>query len=162
MPRRSISRWVGDSLNVPEGYEMVMRKRHNRISNWQLFLKNNGEFKQFIDQMRTLYRQQYGGVPQPLGVWQKFLRDHGMKELMDRLSAQYRAQSGQGGYVYTGGRMRGRGISGGWTDYKRHLAGERMFEEGHNPWLNFIHEHKGDGYNLEELSQMYHQTYGKR
>jgi len=89
MPRRSISRWVGDSLNVPEGYEMVMRKRHNRISAWQQFLKNNGEFKAFIDQMRTLYRQQYGGQPQPLGTWQRFLRDHGMKELMDRLSAQY-------------------------------------------------------------------------
>jgi len=58
--------------------------------------------------------------------------------------------------------MRGRGIRGGWTDFKRHEAAERMFEEGHNPWLNFIHEHKGDGYSLEQLSQMYHQKYGKR
>jgi len=106
---------------------------------WQEFLKNNGEYKAFMDEMSALYRQQYGGQPQPL--------------------AQYR--SSKGGAVYTGGRVRGRGLPfdvvgtsnsigrivdnarGGWTDYKRHLAGERMFEEGHNPWLKFIHEHKG-------------------
>jgi hypothetical protein len=136
MPRRSISRWTGDALGVPEGYKMVMRKRYNRRSAWNEFLRNSGEFKAFIDQMRTLYHQQYGGRPQPL--------------------AQYRS-GGTGGAVYTGGRVRGRGLTGGWTDFKRHEGGESMFVEGHNPWLNFLHAHKGDGYSLEELSQMYHQ-----
>jgi len=54
-------------------------------------LTKYGEFKAFIDEMSTLYRQQYPGR-QPLGTWQKFLRDHGMKELMDKLSAEYRGQ----------------------------------------------------------------------
>jgi len=160
MPRRSVSRWIDDRMGVPEGYEMIMRKKHNRISAWQQFLKSNGEYKAFMDEMSRLYHQQYHGQPQPLGTWQRFLVQHGYKELMDKLSAQYR--SGKGGAVYTGGRVRGRGITGGWTDYKRHEAGERMFEEGHNPWLNFIHEHKGQGYSLEELSQMYHEMYGNK
>jgi len=101
-----------------------------------------------------------------------------MKQLMDNLSAEYRGSVG--GAVYKGGRC-GRGLAddvtsvihnvsswinqipkGGYTDYNRHLAGERIFEEGHNPWLNFIHEHKGQGYSLEELSRMYYQMYSRR
>jgi len=93
MPRRSISRWTDDLLAVPEGYEMIMRKKHNKPSPWNEFLRNNGEFRQFIDQMKTLYRQQYGGQPQPLGTWGRFLREHGMKQLMDKLSAQYHSGS---------------------------------------------------------------------
>lgn len=121
-------------MDAPPGYEYILRKAHNRRSAWQEFLKNNGEYKAFMDEMSALYRQQYGGQPQPL--------------------AQYR--SSKGGAVYTGGRVRGRGLP---FDV---VAGERMFEEGHNPWLKFIHEHKGDGYSLEELSRMYHQLYGRR
>jgi predicted transcriptional regulator len=36
-----------------------------------------------------------------------------------------------------------------------------MFLEGHNPWLNFLHAHKGQGYDIEQLSQMYHQQYAQ-
>jgi hypothetical protein len=161
MPRRSISRWTDDLLAVPEGYEMIMRKKHNKPSPWNEFLRNNGEFRAFIDQMKTLYRQQYGGQPQPLGTWGRFLREHGMKQLMDKLSAQYHSGS-KGGAIYSGGRVRGRGLTAGFIDLKRHEGGERMFLEGHNPWLNFIHEHKGQGYSLEELSRMYHQMYGRK
>jgi len=133
---------------------------------WQRFLQSNGEFRQFMDQMSRLYHQTYGGVPQPLGTWQRFLKQHGFKELIDRLAAQYHGMAG--GTLYagaiTGGarrrrRRRAAGLYGG-ADINREIAGERMFLEGHNPWLNFLHAHKGEGYTLDQLSQMYHQQYG--
>jgi len=103
-----------------------------------------------MDQISALYRQQVG-EGQPL--------------------AQYRQMTGRGlsgGMLWTGaaiaprrgGRVRrARGLYGG-ADIRREIAGERMFLEGHNPWLNFLHAHKGQGYTLDELSQMYHQQYG--
>jgi len=69
-----------------------------------------------------------------------------------------------GGTLYAGGitgkarrrrRRRAAGLYGG-ADINREIAGERMFLEGHNPWLNFLHAHKGQGYTLDQLSQMYH------
>ena len=139
---------------------------------WQEFLRQNGEFRAFMDQMSALYRQQVG-EGQPLGTWQQFLKAHGFKELMDRLAAQYRQMTGRGlttgGMLWTGaaiaprrgGRVRrARGLYGG-ADIKREIAGERMFLEGHNPWLNFLHAHKGQGYDMEQLPQMYHQQYAQ-
>ena len=104
---------------VPPNEGIYIRRRPKtkaegrRISAWQEFLKNSGEFKAFIDEMSKLYRQQYPGR-QPLGTWQKFLRDHGMKELMDKLSAEYRGQAAPtpapaktaGTGIYSGGRRR--------------------------------------------------------
>jgi len=48
----------------------------------------------------------------------------------------------------------------GGADINREIASQRMFLAGNNPWLNFIHAHKGQGYSKDELSQMYHQHGG--
>jgi hypothetical protein len=114
------------TLNLPPSEAIYVRRRPKtkaegrRISSWQEFLRNSGEFKNFMDEMSALYHQQYPGR-QPLGQWQKFLKDHGMKELMDRLSAQYRGESvpkqlpppatpkalpAPGAGIYSGGRRR--------------------------------------------------------